>query len=98
MVTAVTSFGRSGLSDWLIQRLSAVVMTAYFIFIIWVFCSNPDMTYPQWSELFSQTCVRIFSTFALLSVIAHAWIGAWSVLTDYVTTRLLGAKATKLRL
>ena len=33
MVTAVTSFGRSGVSDWLVQRVSAVILLAYFLFI-----------------------------------------------------------------
>jgi succinate dehydrogenase / fumarate reductase membrane anchor subunit len=42
--------------------------------------------------------MRIFNTAALLSVVAHAWIGIWVVLTDYVTVRLLGSKATALRL
>ena len=28
---------------------------------------------------------------------AHAWIGLWAVLTDYLTTRMMGAKATVLR-
>ena len=31
MVTTVTSLGRSGLSDWMIQRISAWVMTAYLV-------------------------------------------------------------------
>ena len=33
MVTAVTSFGRSGVSDWLMQRVSAVILLAYFTVI-----------------------------------------------------------------
>ena len=31
MVTAVTNLGRSGLYDWLMQRVSAVILLAYFI-------------------------------------------------------------------
>lgn len=98
MVTHVTSFGRSGLYDWLIQRVSAVVLAAYFIFITCYLWCNPDLTYLQWSELFSLTWVRVFSTLALLSLGAHTWIGMWSVVTDYITERMLGAKATILRL
>ena len=33
MVTTVTSMGRSGLYDWLMQRVSAVILLAYFLFI-----------------------------------------------------------------
>jgi len=106
MVRSVTSFGRSGLSDWLIQRISAVIMTAYFAWLLAVFICQPNMDYQQWTEMFSTTCIRIFSTLALLSVVAHAWIGGWSVLTDYVTARFfklelgieIGEKAGVLRI
>jgi succinate dehydrogenase / fumarate reductase membrane anchor subunit len=98
MVTAVTSFGRSGLYDWLIQRVGAVVLTAYTIFLVAYVALNPGLDFAQWSALFSQLWMRIFSLLALISFITHAWIGLWSVLTDYLTNRLLGAKATVLRL
>lgn len=97
MVTAVTSFGRSGLYDWLIQRISAVVLTAYTFFIVGFILLHPDMTYGEWSGLFAHFWVRVFSLLALLSLAAHAWIGLWSVLTDYVTPMTLGKAATAVR-
>ncbi|HAN68665.1 MAG TPA: succinate dehydrogenase, hydrophobic membrane anchor protein, partial [Halieaceae bacterium] len=42
MVTAVTSFGRSGTADWLVQRVSGVILLAYFLFIGWVVVSGVD--------------------------------------------------------
>ncbi len=98
MVTSVTSFGRSGLYDWLIQRVGAVVMAAYVIFLAVYIALNPDLTYEQWSALFGQLWVRVFSFVTLLSLISHAWIGLWAVLTDYLTERLMGSKATVLRI
>lgn len=98
MVTTVTSLGRSGLSDWLIQRISAVVMTAYLIFVLVYFYSNPELNYQQWVELHSLLSMRIFSLLTILSIAAHGWIGMWCVLTDYVTVRLLGPKATAIRM
>jgi len=102
MVTAVTSFGRSGLSDWLVQRVSAVVMAAYTVFIVAYILlnilSNPGLEYEQWQALFAQLWMRIFTLLTLLSVVVHAWIGLWSVLTDYITDRVMGGKATVLRL
>jgi succinate dehydrogenase / fumarate reductase membrane anchor subunit len=105
-VNMVTSFGRSGVSDWLVQRVSAVILLAYVIFLVSVFVCNPDMDYRQWKALCSRTSVEIFTTLALFAAVAHAWIGMWSVLTDYVTARFfklelgidLGEKATVLRL
>jgi succinate dehydrogenase / fumarate reductase membrane anchor subunit len=98
MVTSVTSFGRSGLYDWLIQRVGGVVMAAYLVFIVAYIALNPDLTYEQWQSLFGQLWVRIFSFVTLLSFITHAWIGLWAVLTDYLTVRLMGDKATVLRI
>lgn len=98
MVTSVTSFGRSGLYDWLIQRVGAVVMAAYVVFITAYIAANPELTYEQWHDLFNQLWVRVFSLAALFSFISHAWIGLWCVLTDYLTERLMGGKATVLRI
>lgn len=98
MVTSVTNFGRSGLYDWLIQRVGGVVMAAYLIFIVAFIALNPELTFEQWSALYSQLWMRVFSFVTLLSFISHAWIGLWAVLTDYLTERLMGSKATVLRI
>jgi succinate dehydrogenase / fumarate reductase membrane anchor subunit len=98
MVTTVTSLGRSGLSDWMIQRISAWVMTSYLVFIIGYFIANPDLDYAQWAELNSCLPMRMFSLITILSIAAHAWIGMWCVLTDYITVRLIGPKATAIRI
>ncbi|MGK0440555.1 MAG: succinate dehydrogenase / fumarate reductase membrane anchor subunit [Pseudohongiellaceae bacterium] len=97
MVTAVTNLGRSGLSDWLVQRATAVILLAYVIFISYVLlvCS-PD--YQTWKALFENTAMRVFSAASILSIAAHAWVGLWSVSTDYLNERALGCKATFVRL
>ncbi len=98
MVTAVTNFGRSGLSDWLLQRVTAIILLAYTLFIAAFVFFCPALDYATWKALFAETWVRIFSLAALLSIAVHAWIGLWSVSTDYLTERLLGPKGNVLRL
>lgn len=98
MVTAVTNLGRSGVYDWLIQRVSAVVLTLYTFFIVGFILSHPQLEYSEWQALFSQFWVRMFSLLTLLSLAAHAWIGLWVVLTDYVTTQTMGSKGTAIRI
>jgi len=98
MVTAVTNLGRSGLYDWLIQRVSAVIMAVYTVFIVAYIVITPELTFEQWQSLFGQLWMRVFTLMTLLSVVAHAWIGLWAVLTDYITERMMGGKALVLRL
>ena len=98
MVKSVTSLGRSGLSDWLLQRVSALIMSAYLLFMVGFFVLNPSPSYEQWSGLHSSLALRIFSLLTILSIAAHAWIGIWCVLTDYITVRLIGPKATPIRM
>ena len=98
MVTAVTNLGRSGLSDWLVQRFSALVLAAYTIFIVGFLILNPDLTYEAWSGLFDKLWMRVFTLLTIVSVAAHGWIGLWGVLTDYVTNRMMGPKATVIRM
>ena len=98
MVKSVTSLGRSGLSDWLLQRVSALIMSVYLVFMVGFFILNPSPSYEQWSGLHSSLAMRIFSLLTILSIAAHAWIGIWCVLTDYITVRLIGPKATPIRM
>jgi len=84
MVTNITSFSRSGLSDWLMQRVSAVVMAFYAVFLVAYLLFNPGLDYYAWSGLFAQTWMRIFSLLAFISLSAHAWVGLWTVTTDYI--------------
>ena len=96
MVTAVTSLGRSGLYDWLMQRVSAVILLAYFLCLGTVLVCGVD--YPEWKALFSQTWMRVFSMLALASLGIHAWVGLWAVFTDYFTGRLMGTTGNLIRL
>ena len=98
MVTNVTSFGRSGLSDWLLQRVTAVIMAAYSVFIVIYLLTHGGLTYEQWAALHQNFLMKLFSLAAVVSIALHAWIGLWAVLTDYITVPLMGAKATPIRI
>lgn len=98
MVRQVTNFGRSGLSDWVIQRVSAVILGIYFVGLLGYLVMTPELGYAEWQALFSNTWMRIASLAALLSLCAHAWVGMWTVFTDYLTEYMLGPKGTVLRI
>lgn len=84
MVTNVTSLTGNGLKDWLIQRVTAVYFAVYSVFLLVFLITHPDLTYSQWHTLFQCRLFQIASVIGLLSLSLHAWIGIWTVTTDYM--------------
>ncbi len=84
MVKSATSYTGNGLRDWLIQRVSAVILGAYSIFLLLYIVSHPGLDYATWQSLFAALPMKIATLLMLFAVFAHAWIGVWTVLTDYV--------------
>lgn len=97
-LNAAADPGRSGVRDWLLQRGSALVLGAYTVFLSVFLLLHPDLNYAVWSELFSALWVQLFSAVTLLAFVVHAWVGLWTVATDYLTDRMLGAWGTPVRL
>ena len=97
MVTQVTSFSRNGVSDWLVQRITAVVVAVYSLVLVGYLAYQSGVTYQQWSDLFSQTWMQVFTLITLLATCAHAWIGMWTAGTDYLRVHTTGESADTLR-
>lgn len=89
MVNEITNLGMGGLGPWFIQRVSAVILVLYLAFLLWFICSHVEMDYDTWRHLFMGVGMKIFSLAALLSLLSHAWIGIWTVMTDYVRPRMV---------
>ena len=86
MLSIATSLGRSGFQDWIIQRVSAVILAAYTVFLL-VFCFlQPELNTGVWQKLFTSSLMKYASFVVLLAIIMHAWIGLWTVTTDYLKT------------
>ncbi len=96
MVTQALSLTRSGLTDYIVQRVTAVILAAYTLCLLGFFLLGEPTTHDSLVAFFGNTPMQIFSTLALLSTIAHAWIGMWTVGTDYLRPAHIGA-ATSVR-
>ncbi len=88
MVNPVSSFGRNGVHDFILIRATAIILTLYIVYLVG-FCAFNDMTYLSWQSFFDATFTKAFSMLALTSILIHAWIGLWQVLTDYIKPTLL---------
>lgn len=74
----------SGLTDWIIQRLTAIYLAVFTIYLVWIgfFCGRMD--YERWVAWFHHPAMQVATIVALIAIAWHAWIGLWTVTTDYV--------------
>ena len=88
-LTNVTSLSGNGMRDWLIQRATSVILAAYIIFLLAFIVCHQLLDYITWQRLFSHFSMRLFSSLFLLSLFWHAWIGMWTIVTDYIKSASL---------
>lgn len=84
MVTTVTSLTGNGLKDWLIQRFTALLLLGYFLFLFGYIACHPGLDYARWATLFHCIWVQLATSLALFAFLFHAFIGLWTVTTDYI--------------
>jgi succinate dehydrogenase / fumarate reductase membrane anchor subunit len=73
-----------GLMDWLIQRLTAVVMAVYTLLLLGVALWNGGIDHSLWTGLFAHGGFRLASFLFMVALLYHAWIGVRDILMDYV--------------
>ena len=88
MVGSVTNFSRNGLADWLLQRISSLLILSYIIFLL-VYFKVYSFSFTSWIHLQSMWGMKAVNILLAASVVVHAWIGLWTVFTDYVNNKTL---------
>lgn len=84
MIILSNSGSSSGLKEWVLQRLTALYMSFYFIFISICFFSFDNFNYTNWIEIFSSFYFKIITILFVFSLSLHSSIGMSIVLTDYI--------------
>ncbi|MDD5330990.1 MAG: succinate dehydrogenase, hydrophobic membrane anchor protein [Sulfuricella sp.] len=84
MVERVVTGAHYGLRDWLMQRVTAVAMALYAVFLTAFLLTHQPLQYADWSGLFHHPWMRLASLLFLLSLYLHAWVGVRDILMDYV--------------
>jgi succinate dehydrogenase / fumarate reductase membrane anchor subunit len=80
----IVSGAHYGLRDWLGQRVTAIALTLYSVYLLIAVLTVPRLTYSSWYGLFLSPFMRVATLLAMLSLIYHAWIGIRDVLMDYI--------------
>lgn len=84
MVNRVVTGAHYGLRDWLMQRVTALLMASYALLMAGWLLLHPNVDYDAWTGLFASNVVRSFSLLFLLAVYCHAWVGMRDIVMDYI--------------
>lgn len=68
----------------MIQRVSAVVLALYVLVLTFYLATCGEVNYTQWYQFIMSTPMKIFSLLAVIALAAHAWVGLWTIATDYI--------------
>ena len=89
IMNSATGLTGSGSRDWVVQRLSAIVLALYTVVVLgWLIynsCNN-SLDYENWYGFMMTLPMKIFSLITILAFATHAWIGMWTVFTDYINS------------
>ena len=73
-----------GLYSWIVQRLSAIYLAVFILYVLeqWLFARAT--TYEQWKAWLASPVNNIGMGVFIVTLLLHAWIGARDILMDYV--------------
>ena len=73
-----------GLAGFIAQRVTAVVMALYALFLFGLLVVSRDFSYSGWAGLFAPLWMKVVTLLAIVALLYHAWIGVKDIWMDYV--------------
>ena len=76
-----------GISSWLYQRVTAIVMLVALVGLFaFIFLASKVVgaSVITWQQFFGYTFVKVFTQLTFLALVLHAWIGIRDLWMDYV--------------
>jgi succinate dehydrogenase / fumarate reductase membrane anchor subunit len=77
------------LRDWLVQRATALVMTAYTLLFLIILANLPEMNFSIWRRIFLPQPMKVATMLFLTCAFFHVWVGMRNIFMDYVQSAAL---------
>ena len=75
---------------WYAQRISAVFLLSYTVWISLFFTTTQTISFDIWIIFAESFHFKAATSIASVVVLLHSFIGLWTIGTDYLTGRTLG--------
>lgn len=76
--------GANGLRPWLMQRLSAVYIAGFLVFILVNLAGAQTISFVAWQQWLASPLTNAAFAVFLIALLVHAWVGIRDVIMDYV--------------
>lgn len=73
-----------GMRDWLMQRVTAVIMLAFTLTVLIASLVSKQTGYLWWAGLMSHPVMQAFAMVTFIALAWHAWVGMRDIWMDYV--------------
>ena len=84
MINRIVVRAHYGLTDWIAQRATAVIMAVYSVLIAAVLLIVRPGTFEAWHGVFANGVIKFLTFLFLVSLFYHAWIGVRDIWMDYI--------------
>ena len=74
----------TGLRAWLMQRLTAVYLAGFTLFLLAHFAWDAPVSFDAWRNWLLSPVVRVATALFFVALLLHAWVGVRDVILDYV--------------
>lgn len=73
-----------GLRPWILQRITAVYMALYLLYLVIFWSLEPAFTFQVWKHWIINDLNQILLAIFYLSLVMHSWVGIRDILLDYI--------------
>ena len=73
-----------GLRDWLLQRLTAIYLGGFLVYLLVHFLLQPQHSFQQWHDWVTHPVMIVATALFIVAVLVHGWVGMRDVVLDYV--------------
>ena len=79
---------QNGLTDWYLQRATTMFISAYALPCVVYWGLYPAAQLVMWQAFLTHPVMLVLGVLAWVALAIHAYIGAWVVITDYLSDHL----------
>jgi succinate dehydrogenase / fumarate reductase membrane anchor subunit len=75
---------RYGLRDWLVQRVSAVLMVLFTAVLLVQLLMPGPLGYDRWAGIFAAQWMKTLTFVVIVALAWHVWVGMRDIWMDYI--------------